>query len=165
MSDQQNQSAQEAILAPKPKLHWSVWLPSQAQILILIIVALSISNLALWVRLVRADHPLIVTVGVRELSQRYVAKMALSDITPQQAAMKTQMFLTVTQDTVRRAAANKNVLLLARECVLAGEAADITAEVEEAVNSALGQTTARVLSPQMASGLPTGVGALVQGSR
>ena len=54
---------------------------------------------------------------------------------------------------------------LRREWVLAGEAADITAEVEEAVNSALGQTTARVLSPQMASGLPTGVGALEQGSR
>jgi hypothetical protein len=157
MSDQQNQSAQEAILASKPKLHWSVWLPSQAQILILIIVALLISNLALWVRLVRSDHPLIVTVGVRELSQRYVAKMALSDITPQQAAMKTQMFLTVTQDTVRRAAANKNVLLLARECVLAGEAADITAEVEQAVNSALGQTKD--------TRFPTGFGALEQGSR
>ena len=157
MSDQQNQSAQEAILAPKPKPHWSVWLPSQAQILILIIVALLISNLALWVRLVRSDHPLIVTVGVRELSQRYVAKMALSDITPQQAAMKTQMFLTVTQDTVRRAAANKNVLLLARECVLAGEAADITAEVEEAVNSALGQTKG--------TRFPSDLGALEQGSR
>lgn len=165
MSDQSNSPNQEAILAPRPKLHWSVWLPSQAQILILIIVALSISNLALWVRLVRADHPLIVTVGVRELSQRYVAKMALSDITPQQAAIKTQMFLTVTQDTVRRAASNKNVLLLARECVLAGEAADITGEVEEAVNSALGQTSANSPSSDLQTGIPIGLGALEQGSR
>lgn len=112
-------------------------MPSKGQLAVGAIALLAISNVATWVKLTREQQPMIVTVGVREMSQGYVAQLALSNITPEEAAVKTELFLAATQDTVRRAAANKNVLLLARECVLAGETADITKEVGEAVKLAM----------------------------
>ena len=117
------------------------WLPTKGQAAVAAIALLSLSNIATWVKLVREDPPMIVTVGVREMSQGYIAKLALSEISPQEAAVKTELFLTATQDTVKRAASNKNVLLLARECVLAGEAADITKEVGDAVQRAMAEAS------------------------
>lgn len=134
------------------------WLPTKGQAAVAAIALLAMSNIATWVKLVREDPPMIVTVGVREMSQGYISKLALSNISPQEAAVKTELFLSATQDTVRRAASKKNVLLLARECVLAGEAADITKEVGDAVQlamaeaagvpSASGATTAAALVPK-----------------
>lgn len=120
------------------------YLPSKGQAAVGIIALLALSNLGLWVKLEREQQPVIVTVGVRELSQGYVAKIALSEATPEEAAVKTEMFLAATQDTVRRAAERGNVLLLARECVLAGETADITKEVGEAVELAMAEAGAAI---------------------
>jgi len=121
------------------------------------IAILAISNVATWVKLTREQQPMIVTVGVREMSQGYVSQLALSNITPEEAAVKTELFLAATQDTVKRAAANKNVLLLARECVLAGEAADITKEVGEAVKLAMSSAGAGSLPTGKSSVAPLGV--------
>jgi hypothetical protein len=120
---------------------------------------LAVSNVAAWVKIVREDQPMIVTVGVREMSQGYVSRLALSDITPEEARVKTEMFLAVTQDTVRRAAASKNVLLLARECVLAGETADITKEVGDAVQLALAEASGGSRPAPLAAPTPTAAGA------
>ena len=135
------------------------WMPTKGQAAVAAIALLAVSNVAAWVKIVREDQPMIVTVGVREMSQGYVSRLALSDITPEEARVKTEMFLAVTQDTVRRAAASKNVLLLARECVLAGETADITKEVGDAVQLALAEASGGSRPAALAAPTPTAAGA------
>jgi hypothetical protein len=113
------------------------WLPPKSQMAALAIAALTISNVATWVLLSRNDAPEVMTVGVREMTQSYMASIALSDITPEEAGVQMDLFMSVTQDTLQRAGRNKNVLLLARECVLAGQADDVTQEVGAAVRTAM----------------------------
>ena len=134
-------------------------MPTKGQAAVAAIALLAVSNVAAWVKIVREDQPMIVTVGVREMSQGYVSQLALSDITPEEARVKTEMFLAVTQDTVKRAAASKNVLLLARECVLAGETADITKEVGDAVQLALAEATGGTRPAALAAPTATAAGA------
>lgn len=113
------------------------WLPPKSQMAALAIAGLTISNVATWVLLTRNDPPEVMTVGVREMTQSYMASIALSDITPEEAGVQMDLFMSVTQDTLQRAGRGKNVLLLARECVLAGQADDVTQEVGEAVRAAM----------------------------
>lgn len=113
------------------------WLPPKSQMAALAIAGLTISNVATWILLTRNDPPEVMTVGVREMTQSYMASIALSDITPEEAGVQMDLFMSVTQDTLQRAGRNKNVLLLARECVLAGQAEDVTQEVGAAVRTAM----------------------------
>jgi hypothetical protein len=113
------------------------WLPPKSQMAALAIAGLTISNVATWVLLTRNDPPEVMTVGVREMTQSYMASIALSEITPEEAGVQMDLFMSVTQDTLQRAGRGKNVLLLARECVLAGQADDVTQEVGEAVRAAM----------------------------
>lgn len=113
------------------------WLPSKTQAATVAIGALAISNVACLVLLNRNSPPEVMTVGVREMTQSYMSSIALANITPEEAGVRMDLFMSVTQDTLQRAGRNKNVLLLARECVLAGQTADVTAEVGEAVKAAM----------------------------
>lgn len=113
------------------------WLPNKTQAATVAIGLLAISNVACLVMLNRNAPPEVMTVGVREMTQSYMSSIALANITPEEAGVRMDLFMSVTQDTLQRAGRNKNVLLLARECVLAGQTADVTAAVGEAVKVAM----------------------------
>jgi hypothetical protein len=123
------------------------WLPNKTQAATVAIGLLTISNVACLVMLNRNAPPEVMTVGVREMTQGYMSSIALANITPEEAGVRMDLFMSVTQDTLQRAGRDKNVLLLARECVLAGQTADVTAEVGEAVKAAMARAGAGRLTP------------------
>ncbi len=116
------------------------WAPSKGQVAFAAIALLAISNGFTWAKLNQVQSaPTIMTVGIRHLTQNYMAQMAMSELSPEEVAVRTELFLSVTQDTLRRAAEEQNVLLVAREAVLAGNAIDVTEDVDVAVQAALKQ--------------------------
>jgi hypothetical protein len=119
------------------------WLPVTRNDLILVLLAVNlIGLLGLGVRVYRGDKPTVVTVGITQLAREYMAKLATTNITPQEARVRTQLFLAVAQDAVKMAANRKGIIVVPRECVLAGEYSDMTAEVSKAVAATLDRKTA-----------------------
>lgn len=106
------------------------------------LAVLSAANLiltvGLGVRVYRGDKPTVMTVGITQMTREYMARLATTPgVTPQEANLRTRLYLAVAQDAVKTAAANKGVLVVPRECVLAGEYADLTGDVARAVNATM----------------------------
>lgn len=103
-----------------------------------VLLVLNLVGLAgLGIRVYRGDKPAVVTVGITQMSRDYMAKLAISNVSPEEARIRTQLFLAVAQDAVKAAATRKGILVVPRECVLAGEFTDMTAEVSKAVMTTL----------------------------
>lgn len=100
-----------------------------------------IAQAVLFIRMERGRPPQIVTIGVRQITQEYVAGLATSQMLPEEARIRTELYLAVAQDTIRRMSVDKGVLVVARECVLAGEHADLTAQASKAVKAAFASAT------------------------
>jgi hypothetical protein len=105
-----------------------------------------IGLIGLGARVYRGDKPTVVTVGITQMSRAYMAKLATTNITPQEARIRTQLFLAVAQDAVKLAANRKGIIVVPRECVLAGEYSDMTAEVERAVTETMDRKTVGAVS-------------------
>ena len=148
--DNNNEKIQAAPDASKQRKRAGVlkgfkaWAPTKNQMFASALALLAISNVFSWVELVRSNNsPEIVTVGIRQLTTEYMAELAISQMSPEEVAVRTELFLSVTQDTLRRATEGQNVLLIAREAVLAGDASDVTAEVKAAVQEAMKAAAAK----------------------
>lgn len=108
--------------------------------IVLILLVLNLVGLVgLGARVYRGDKPTIVTVGITQLAREYMAKLATSNVSPAEARIRTQMFLAVAQDAVKQAAGRRGIIVVPRECILAGEFSDMTAEVSKAVSATLDQ--------------------------
>lgn len=83
-------------------------------------------------------QPVIATVGVTSLTRLYASKVA-NDPTasPEMIKAKTEIFQDVVRKKVQELATQKGVMILARECVLTGEAEDLTPDLETTVNTML----------------------------
>src|SRR5690606_24522429 len=101
---------------------------SVQDVLVVGLAGVVIAQAVLFIRMERGRPPEIVTVGVRQITQEYVAGLATSEMSPEEARIRTELYLAVAQDTIRRMSVDKDVLVVARECVLAGEHADLTAQ-------------------------------------
>jgi len=123
--------------------HWIARLkPYLAQVLCLALGLLVLSNLGLWLRVHALERgPSVAVLGVRELTQGYLHRVATSEVTPEEAALRAKAFLAVAQDEIGRMEAAKGGLVLARECVLGGETRDLTAELERTVERKLAAAT------------------------
>lgn len=124
----------------KPENKRSGWgrSPSKTQIIVAAIAAVAVSNVATWLYVAKRNTgPEFMMVGVREMTQQYMAGLATANISPEEAGIRMDLYMSVTQDTLNRATRGKNIMLLARECVLGGPAEDVTAAVGEAVKSAM----------------------------
>lgn len=121
----------------RPKRRWR--LPfSTVEVLGFLLAVNMIATAGLAIRLYRGDKPTVMTVGITQMTREYMAKLATtSGLSPQEASIRTRLYLAVAQDAVRSAATQKGVLVLPRECVLAGEYADLTPDVTKAVNATL----------------------------
>ena len=117
------------------------WLPTRTQVFVLTIGLLVISNAAEWLALRdAASGPRITVVGVREMTQAYVRKISSPQLSEQESLLRAQMFVAAAQDELKRLVPSKR-LVLAKECVLAGEQNDITAELQKAVETKLANDT------------------------
>lgn len=110
--------------------------------LVLALAGVIVAQAVLFIRMERGRPPEIVTVGVRQITQEYVSKLATSDISQEEARIRTELYLALAQDTIRRLAVADDVLVVARECVLAGEHADLTPQVSRAVQAAFAKASA-----------------------
>jgi len=99
------------------------------------LAAVVVAQAGLFIRMERAPPP-IVTVGVRQITQEYVGKLAATPMSAEEARIRTELYLAVAQDTIQRLSLDKDVLVVARECVLAGEHADLTPQVSRLVSAA-----------------------------
>lgn len=113
-------------------------------------------------RVYRGDRPKIVTVGVGQLTREYVSRMATSpNMSPSEVETRTKLFMAVAQDAVRNASHEKGVIVMPRECVLAGEYADATADVGKVVSARLEKDlpmkTAAPAAPASLTASPLGV--------
>lgn len=127
-----------------------------------VVTALLVLNLigliGLGVRVYRGDKPTVVTVGITQMSRDYMAKLATSNVSPQEARIRTQLFLAVAQDAVKQAASRKGILVVPRECVLAGEYTDMTAEVARAVGATMDRRASSSAAAAPRLGLPASGG-------
>ena len=124
--------------AARPKAKAKTPFPFARNDLVLALVVLNLVGLVgLGLRVYRGDRPTVVTVGITQLAREYMAKLATSNVSPAEARIRTELFLAVTQDAVKRAAGRKGILVVPRECILAGEYGDMTAEVSKAVNATM----------------------------
>lgn len=130
-----------------PRLRFSA---QEAVIVGLAVVA--IAQAVLFIRVERDRPPQIVTVGVRQITQEYVSKLATTNISQDEARIRTELYLAVAQDVIKRLAVKDDVLVVARECVLAGEHADLTPQVSTAVSAAF----SRMSTPPAANPQPPG---------
>ncbi|MGH6977788.1 MAG: TrbI F-type domain-containing protein [Brevundimonas sp.] len=156
--DNNKKDIQSAPPASKQRGRWQAiaegvkaYVPSKGQAAFAAIALLAISNGFAWAKLAKVEaSPVIMTVGISQLTKNYMAELALSNLPPEEVGVRTELFLSVTQDTLRRAATEDNVLLIAREAVLAGNAIDVTEDVNAAVKAAMKQAADRRGAPQQA---------------
>ena len=122
--------------APHRKLRFTV-----QDGLVVALASVVVAQAVLFIRMERARPPQIVTIGVRQITQEYVSKLATSNISQEEARIRTELYLAVAQDTIRRMSVEDGVLVVARECVLAGEHADLTAQASKAVQTAFAKAS------------------------
>ena len=116
--------------------------PYAAQALVLVLGVSLLSNVGLWLHVRDLEKgPTVAVVGVREMTQSYLRRVATSDVTPDEAAIRAKAFLAVAQDQMSRMVTTKGRLVLARECVLSGEAQDLTPELASSVEKKLAAAT------------------------
>ncbi len=116
--------------------------PYVPQALALMLGVLALSNLLLWLQVQDLEKgPAVAVIGVREMTQGYLRKVATSEVTPEEAGIRAKAFLAVAEDEMSRMAPARGHLVLARECVLSGEAQDLTPELERVVEKTLSAAT------------------------
>jgi hypothetical protein len=76
------------------------------------------------------------------MTQDYVNKIAGAPISSQESVVRAQLFTAAAQEEVQRLAPGHHRLVLARECVLAGDRDDLTAQIQSAVEARLAAVTA-----------------------
>jgi hypothetical protein len=123
-------------------------------LIVILLAANMIGLVGLGVRVYRGEKPTVVTVGITQMARDYMGRLAASSVTPEEARIRTQMFLAVVQDTVRTAAARRGMVVMPRECVLGGEFSDMTADVSRAVNAALQHRAGAGPPPPAPASLP-----------
>lgn len=111
--------------------------PTKGQLMGLAIGLLTVSNIGAWAMLATNKAPKFVTVGITEMTQGFIARESLGKITPEEARLRMEAYLAVSQETLKRIAVEDDVVVLARECVLAGESADWTKMVDAAVKTSM----------------------------
>jgi hypothetical protein len=114
-----------------------LWVFGRGDIVPVLLVLNLVGLIGLGLRVYRGDRPTIVTVGITQLAREYMAKLAASNVSPAEARVRTQMFLAVAQDAVKQAAGRRGIIVVPRECILAGEFSDMTAEVSKAVSATM----------------------------
>jgi hypothetical protein len=131
---------------------------SKDDVIVFLLAVNLIGLVGLGVRVYRGDRPTVVTVAITQMAREYMGRLATSNVSPEVARIRAQMFLAVVQDTVRNAAVRQGMIVMPRECVLAGEYSDLTADVSRAVN----ETLQRHAQPTPAAApLPTTTGAVL----
>lgn len=136
--------------------------PSKIEALTFAVAALALSNAYLFAEQRRDESPMIVTVGVRQLTADYMLNVAHARMQPEELKARTDLFLAVAQDSMKRMATEKGVVVIAREAVLGGEYADVTSEVAAAVRTAMDSAgaaapAALIPPPAVPLGQPSGL--------
>lgn len=141
------------------------WGPTRGQLAVMAIGVLAVSNIGAWIKILNtpAGTPRVVTVAATEMTKNFIAREAVGARGPAEAQAAMEAYLAVTQDTVRRAAQQDGVLVLARECVLGGETEDWTTPVERAVVNAMDKIKAAKPVAPAAAGTDVLTGALLPG--
>lgn len=120
---------------PQPKPNRPLGLTEALAVLLAVNM---IATGCLTYRVYKGDRPKIVTVGVGQLTREYVSRLATSpNMSPSEVETRTKLFMAIAQDAVKNASSDKGVIVMPRECVLAGEYADATELVGKAVSARL----------------------------
>lgn len=149
---------------PKPARKKRRFPLSAVEVLSFALAVNVIATVGLGVRVYRGDKPTVMTVGITQMTREYMAKLATnSAISPQEASIRTRLYLAVAQDAVRTAATRKGVLVVPRECVLAGEYADLTGDVAKAVNATMAEKARGLSASSVAAPAELGPQAMLEG--
>lgn len=133
-------TARPATPPPPAPLRRRSWPWPGRETLVTLLLIVNLAGLAgLGLHAWRGAKPVVLVVGITQLAREYMAKLATANVSPQEAKVRTELFLAVAQEAVRDAADRKGVLVVPRECVLAGEYGDITEDVAKAVSATLAQ--------------------------
>jgi hypothetical protein len=93
---------------------------------------------ALYVKTERDKAPIVATVGVTALARNYEAQFANDpNATPELVKLKTSIFMGSAEQAVKTMSQKQHMVILARECVLAGEAKDLTPDLQQIIDTAL----------------------------
>lgn len=107
----------------------------------LLILNLFVMGALFW-KVERSKPPVIATVAVTQLSRMYSQKFAADPAnSPDLISLKTKIFMAATEKFIGQVAQNKNMLVLARECVLTGDNLDLTPQITASVDQALRANT------------------------
>ena len=136
---------------------WRAWLPSGAQVLTMFIGLLISSNLMLWLEVTRLkEGPAVAVVGVKDMTKAYIERIGSANLSPTEAAARATLFVAVAQDEMKHLVPGKRQLVLAKECVLAGQTSDITPFLAKTVDAKLATLTSGLSN---IAGPVSGVGA------
>lgn len=143
MSDE-NQSAESPKISRRAKAAqlWRKYGPTKGQVAVMVIGALTVSNVGAWAKILTDKPPRVVTVGITEMTQNFIAREAVGSRGEAEARASMEAYLAVSQDTLKRVAVQDGVIVLARECVLGGEADDWTDTVDKAVTASMSKLKA-----------------------
>lgn len=142
MTSNNESGATPAVAKPSLSEKLGRFLPNKTEAMVGAIALLAMSNAAQWVELHKKSDQRIVTVSIRDLTNKYVAKLATNpDIKPAEVAIRADVMLAVSADAAKRFADKEGALVVARECVVAGEKDDITPLMEAAVDAAMAKLT------------------------
>jgi hypothetical protein len=99
---------------------------------------------ALYIKTERDKAPIVATVGVTALARNYEAQFANDpNATPELVKLKTNIFMGSAEQAVKAMSQKQHMIILARECVLAGEAKDLTPDLQQVVDTALKRNAAQ----------------------
>jgi hypothetical protein len=130
----------ETVQNPPAKARWNIrsLLAARTEIAVfLLIVNLFAMGGLLW-KIEPNKPPVIATVAVGQLSRMYGQQFAADPAnTPEMIKLKTGLFMATTEKLIGQAAHEKGMVVFARECVLTGDAVDLTPEITASVDQAL----------------------------
>lgn len=93
---------------------------------------------ALYLKTEKEKAPVMATVSVTSLARGYEERFANDPTaTPEVVKLQTNIFMASAEQAVKEMSAKQHMLILARECVLAGEAKDLTPDLTPIIDSAL----------------------------
>ncbi len=93
---------------------------------------------ALYLKTEKEKAPVMATVSVTSLARGYEERFANDPTaTPEVVKLQTNIFMASAEQAVKEMSAKQHMLILARECVLAGETRDLTPELTPIIDSAL----------------------------
>lgn len=99
---------------------------------------------ALYIKMERDKPPVVATVAVTALARNYEQQFANDpNSTPELVKAKTNIFMASAEEAVKAYAHDQHMVILARECVLAGESKDLTSDMQSVVDAALKKNAAQ----------------------